>query len=114
MSQKYQVIVQASEQGVQVCMAEGPCSGALVGYAEQAQLKDATVLSDGRVVGHMMAMWGLELINENLDVLSTLSLFSLRGAFRLGRRWANPEKQVRYRSLLVESTPSGCTMRAEV
>ncbi|MCP3017447.1 hypothetical protein [Cupriavidus basilensis] len=112
MSQKYQVIVQASEQGVQVCMAEGPCRGALVGYAEQAQLKDATVLSDGRVVGHMVAMWGLELINENLDELSTLSL-SLRGAFRLGRLRVTPEKQVRYRSLLVESTPSGCTMRAE-
>lgn len=112
MSQKYQVIVKASEQGVAVCLAEGPCRGELVGYAEQAQLRDATVLDDGRVVGYMTALWGMTMVKDDLDELSTLSL-SLLGAFRSRTLRQIPEARMRYRTLQVQAIRGGWTMRAE-
>lgn len=80
----YQVSIQASAQGVAVCMEEGPLVGCLIGFAEQAQLRDAVVHPDGKLVGRCVALWGFTLVRDDLDVVTTLSL-SINGRFRLGR-----------------------------
>lgn len=104
----YQVSIQASAQGVAVCMEEGPLTGCLIGFAEQAQLRDAVVRPDGRLVGRCSALWGFTLVRDDLDVRTTLSL-SINGHFRLGRMtdvaWVKPDAT--FRSVHAIATSSG-------
>ncbi|WP_454735428.1 hypothetical protein [Cupriavidus necator] len=89
-------------------MEEGPLAGCLIGFAEQAQLRDAVFYPDGKWVGRCSALWGFEFVRDDLDVLTTLSL-SINGSFRLGRLRHEPELQAgeRFRTAHAEAHAGG-------